>query len=154
MKQPEITTDFFNRFLDGTHSIQTALSAPFVDPLSRTYWLGLVVMLPITILYYYIKRPNWSRESILSALRNSSTWLDVQMLVARQLLNLLIGTQALVSAWYIATRGTRLFDDIFGVGPRRLPRLRTVDTTTYPKQERQLYHRSLHRPSPMLRRSQ
>ena len=72
-------------------------------------------MLPITVLYYYLKRPNWNRERIWGALQHASTWLDVQMLIARQLLNLLIGTQALVSAWYIATRGTRLLDDIFGV---------------------------------------
>jgi sterol desaturase/sphingolipid hydroxylase (fatty acid hydroxylase superfamily) len=115
VKQPETTIDSLDQFVSGITSIQTVLGTPFVDPLSRTYWLGLVVMLPITILYYYIKHPNWNRKSLFDVLKNASTWLDVQMLIARQLLNLLIGTQALVSAWYIATRGTRLFDDIFGV---------------------------------------
>jgi Fe(3+) dicitrate transport protein len=115
VKHTETTIDSLDSVFLGISSLQKVLSAPFVDPLSRTYWLGLVLMIPISAIYYYIKRPKWSRDVLIYALKHPSTWLDIQMLIARQFLNLLLGTQAIVSAWYIATRGIRWLDDVFGM---------------------------------------
>ena len=75
MKQLETTIDSVESVFLGLSSLQKVLSAPFVDPLSRTYWLGLVLMIPISVMYYYIKRPNWNRDALMFALKHPSNTL-------------------------------------------------------------------------------
>ncbi|MBM76693.1 MAG: ligand-gated channel protein [Proteobacteria bacterium] len=66
-------------------------------------------------MYFWICKPSWTRNSFLAVLRHDSSKLDVQMLISRQLITVLIGTQALFSGWTVATHGVRWLDRVIGV---------------------------------------
>ena len=69
MKQLETTIDVL---LLNISSFQKILGEPFVDPLSRTYWLGLLIMIPITYLFYLIKQPDWNLKTSLDVAKTPS----------------------------------------------------------------------------------
>jgi Fe(3+) dicitrate transport protein len=100
----------------GIESLIASLFEPFLNPLSRTYWVGLVVSLLITVAYFGALRPSsWTYQRFVAVLKHPSTGLDVQLLIGRQLLRLLIGMPSLVSGWWVATRGVRWLDGAVGV---------------------------------------
>ena len=112
MKQVETTIDA--PILDVT-SIPKMFWEPFVDPLSRTYWMGLLLMLPIAAVFYMVQKPNWNRNNFLNVTKTSSFWLDIQLLIAKQITSLMIGTPIFLSSWYIATKGVRWLDGFWGI---------------------------------------
>ena len=94
--------------MDGLSVLGVALLGPFLDPVSRTYWGGLVLTCLVAGLYFLVKRPpSWNVATFWRLALHRSTGLDVQLFVGRQLLRLLIGVPALTSGWLVATRGVR-----------------------------------------------
>ncbi len=77
----------------------TVLS-PFLDPGSRTFWPALLVTLVITVCV-----SGWSGVSrmVRDATRASGR-LDAQLMVARQLLDLLLPAASLGAGWWLATQ--------------------------------------------------
>ena len=110
--------------MDGLSVLGVALLGPFLDPVSRTYWGGLVLTCLVAGLYFLVKRPpSWNVATFWRLALHRSTGLDVQLFVGRQLLRLLIGVPALTSGWLVATRGVRWLDRVVGVPatPEELP---------------------------------
>jgi Fe(3+) dicitrate transport protein len=104
-KRPEIMID----------TVFTALLYPFINPSSRTFWLGLLITMVITSVYYLSKRPNsWSKKNALELMQSSSMKLDLQLYVGRQLLRVLMGSPIWFTAWLVATRGVRWMDTHIG----------------------------------------
>jgi Fe(3+) dicitrate transport protein len=99
----------------GFEPLVLAFFEPFLNPLSRTYWGGLLVSGLIAAGYFLVRRPeSWSRGNILAVLSHPSTGLDLQLFIGRQLLRMLIGVPSLVSGWMVATRGVRWLDGVLG----------------------------------------
>ena len=77
--------------------------------------MGLVATLVVTGFYYFLVRPSsWTRAGLMAVLKHPSTWLDLQLLIGRQLLRMLIGSTSLLSGWLVATRGVRWLDQSLG----------------------------------------
>ncbi len=93
--------------------IATWLLDPFVDPGSRTYWASLGVTAAIAV-GFAAARGSGGR-SLRDAIRHPSAWLDVQLLVARQLLRGL-GLLPVIGAGLVAAQQlVRLADAMLGV---------------------------------------
>jgi sterol desaturase/sphingolipid hydroxylase (fatty acid hydroxylase superfamily) len=93
----------------------SGLFDPFINPLSRTHWIGLVATLVVTGFYYFLVRPSsWTHADLMKVLKHPSIWLDLQLLISRQLLRMLIGSTSLLSGWLVATRGVRWLDQSLG----------------------------------------
>ena len=90
------------------------LAGPFSDPLSRTWWPGLVIAAAVALLY--ARRANIAVWPTVRALaRHSSTRLDIQLLLSRQLVRALMGGAGVSLAYTIATRGVLWADHTLGV---------------------------------------
>ena len=89
------------------------VAGPFTDPLSRTWWPGLVLIAVMAAVY-----AARTRTRVVPTLRalaaHSSTHLDVQLLVSRQLVRALFGGAGISLAYTIATRGVLWADHTFG----------------------------------------
>ncbi len=86
-----------------------ALLQPFLDPEDRTFWVGLVLAMAIAIPWHlrhggFSWRDLWSRSSLL----------DVQLLIARQLVATLGWLPVVGGAAWLATHGVRRLDGWFG----------------------------------------
>ncbi len=92
----------------------TALSEPFLLPVSRTYWLGLVMFCMIAIAYYWLKKPDWNKAGFWSVIKHPSSILDMQLFAGRQLLRAILGTPIWFTAWLVATKGVRWLDANLG----------------------------------------
>lgn len=111
MKQRAITID-----MAALQGLLEGLLDPFSNPLSRTYWFGLLLTVVLTALYYYWVRPRtWTTGRFMELLKHPSTTLDVQLMLGRQLLRMLVGMPSLISGWLVATRGVRWMDRAVGV---------------------------------------
>ena len=107
--------------LASIHATAEVLLGPLTDPLSRTWWPGLLLTAAVGLVYARHKR-----ISVLPALRalvrHPSTHLDIQLLLARQLVRALLGGAGLSLAYAIATRGVLWADHTFGrPSPPELP---------------------------------
>ena len=91
------------------------LVQPFIDPASRTWWGGLIGFLAVAGVFWVIRRPGWSRDGLWRALGHSSTRLDLQLYLGRQLIRWMGGVGGVAGAWWVATRLVRQLDDAFGV---------------------------------------
>lgn len=103
-------------WLEATRSsleVVDLLLGPFTDPLSRTWWPGLVLTAMVGLAYAWRQKLPL-RHRLVDDLRHPSTRLDVQLLVARQLVRALLGGAGLSLAYVIATRGVIWADRTFG----------------------------------------
>jgi len=92
-----------------------AIIGPFVDPLSRTWWPGLMLTGLVAGLVWWRRRPpNWSWQAVREALVHPSSRLDVQLLLARQLTQALFGAAGVGLAYALATRGVLAADRMWG----------------------------------------
>jgi len=93
-----------------------ALSQPFLDPVSRTWWGGLAITAALAAAW---AGPHRGRRLLAGAalLRHRSCGLDLQMFLGRQLLRLLFGAPAAAGAWLLATRLVRWLDGAVGAPP-------------------------------------
>lgn len=87
-----------------------ALLAPFLDPLSRTWWGALALTGLVAGVHFRRQGSGALRARLRAVLRHKSTRLDVQLYLGRQLLTLLRGASGLGLAWLIATHGVRRLD--------------------------------------------
>ncbi len=95
-------------------SLLAALLGPLLDPASRTWWGSLVVFVVFCALYAAHQRPGWTLARLWAGVRHPSTRLDVQLLLARQLIALLRGATGLGGAWVLATGLVRAADAHLG----------------------------------------
>ena len=101
---------------EGLRSLWTVLSEPFLNPQSRTYFVGLLAFLGVAAVVALRKSPKAQQQTGLrAAVRHPSTLLDVQLLLGRQMLRAVVGVPTLASGWFIATRGVRWLDHTLGV---------------------------------------
>ena len=100
------------------------LLAPFTDPASRTHWLALLTgaLLAAVFLFWVSERRDLKTLAKIPSqllpvryLRHPSVALDVQLLMAHQLLSVLITAPVWAGSWYLATHLTRLLDGAVGV---------------------------------------
>ena len=63
-----------------------ALLAPWISAASRTYWPGLMVFAAVALVFFVVKRPGWRLRW------HTSHLLDLQLLLGRQLLGVLVGS--------------------------------------------------------------
>jgi sterol desaturase/sphingolipid hydroxylase (fatty acid hydroxylase superfamily) len=97
-------------------SILPELVAPFVDPLSRTHWFGLLLFALVGLIYLSRqKKLTGSFRRIWVALRHPSSLLDIQLLFGRQLLGVFLTGPTVFSAWWVSTKLVRRLDKTFGV---------------------------------------
>jgi Fe(3+) dicitrate transport protein len=94
------------------HQLLDALAEPFVDPASRTVWFAWVAFVVVAVVVEGRRSGRWSLASAFPAhlWRHRSTGLDLQLLVARQLLRALGFGAALVSSHWLATSLVRWLD--------------------------------------------
>ena len=100
----------------GLPDVVTAFLEPFTDPVSRTWWGALLAMVGITAIWLRIQAEpflGWARLG--KIFRSPSSMLDVQMLLGRQLLRLLIAGPTVATGWLIATHLVRRLDAWIGV---------------------------------------
>lgn len=81
-----------------------ALARPFTDPLSRTWWPGLVVAAVVGVFMWWRSGKLGSATAQLRAMWTPSTRLDVQLYLARQLLTVLGLGGGGTLAYALATR--------------------------------------------------
>ena len=86
------------------------LLEPFTDPLSRTWWGGLVLTALVGLGFYARQGRGALRARVVAVLRAPSSRLDLQLYLGRQLLNLMRGAGGLGLAWLLATHGVRRLD--------------------------------------------
>ena len=89
--------------------------APFGDPASRTWWGSLVATFAVVWLWQKIqdeKFVGWSRLG--EILRHPSSMLDLQLLLGRQLIRLLVVTPTVASGWVMASHLVRRMDASYG----------------------------------------
>lgn len=107
-----------------------ALLAPFLDPLSRTWWPALLASGAIALGWWAWRRPRWTLAGARRVLTHPSTALDVQLLLGRQLLGLLPLGVGAGGAWLLASHGVRLLDRHLGRPDLQAPAwLATLATT-------------------------
>lgn len=88
---------------------------PFIDPLSRTHWLGLLIFCFVGCLYLYRHLPpKGVKRWFIEIVRHPSVGLDLQLLLGRQTLRFLITGPTLFSAWWVSTRLVRALDAYTG----------------------------------------
>jgi len=90
------------------------LSDPFLNPESRTYWVGLVVFLGVALWTQRIHSVDPSTRSLRSTLAHPSSQLDMQMLAGRQLMRPFFALPAWATGWMLATHSVRWMDAHFG----------------------------------------
>ena len=101
--------------MTSLHQLGTAFSAPFLQPESRTYWVGLLVFLVIAVCHPWLTQTKQPKNRQLKhALRHPSSQLDLQLFFGRQLLQSLGAVPIFVTAWWIATRSVRWLDHTIG----------------------------------------
>lgn len=91
-----------------------ALLSPLLDPASRTWWVSLLSGGAVALLFGAWTRPGWRWSGIRGVLVHRSTGLDVQLLLARQLLWLAWGSSSVAAGWWLATHGVRWLDRTLG----------------------------------------
>lgn len=97
--------------MDASRLVE-ALLMPFVDPASRTHWLGLLVAVCIALVVHgRLGGPGGG--GLWAALRHRSTGLDIQLLIGRQLLRAL-GILPTLGGWWLATSLVRWLDASVG----------------------------------------
>ena len=94
-----------------------AFGAPFLDPAQRTWWPGLLVAAALAWVWPHKSTalPSWRM-----LVQHPSVRLDVQLLLARQLLQVLWGSAGLSLAYTIASHTVLRLDHTFGrpeIGP-------------------------------------
>ena len=90
-------------------------SGPFLQPESRTYWVGLLVFLGIAIGHRALAPKSTPKHLRLwAALRHPSSQLDIQLFLGRQLLRALGLVPVLMTGWWVATHGVRWLDHTIG----------------------------------------
>lgn len=90
-----------------------SLLTPFLDPSSRTHWLGLVVFLVMGLVC--VKRQKVSLSSVWQRfVRSTSTHLDVQLLIVNRLLKGLLTGTSVFATWWFSLRCADLFRFCFG----------------------------------------
>jgi Fe(3+) dicitrate transport protein len=98
----------------GLHPLRAAILEPFLNPESRTYWVGLVVFLGVLLLFW-LKSPKEERTfRVWRTLSHPSSQLDLQLLVGRQLTRPIIALPAWATGWLFATHSVRWMDHQFG----------------------------------------
>jgi Fe(3+) dicitrate transport protein len=100
---------------DGLRQLGSVLSEPFLNPYSRTHWVGLLVFLGVAAIWTY-RRPKNEQpyRSLGEALKHPSSALDLQLLAGRQMLRALVGVPTLTTGWLLGTHGVRWLDSTFG----------------------------------------
>ena len=100
---------------DGLRQLGSVLSEPFLNPYSRTHWVGLLVFLSVAVIWTY-KRPKNAQpyRSLSEALKHPSSALDLQLLAGRQMLRAVVGVPTLTTGWLLGTHGVRWLDGTFG----------------------------------------
>lgn len=104
--------------INGTqmYSLFFELVSPFVDPLSRTHWFGLLLFALVGTIYLLRQEKSQSlSDRIWGAIRHPSSLLDVQLLFGRQLLGLMLTGPTVFSAWWVSTKFVRWLDKTFGM---------------------------------------
>ena len=101
---------------DGLRHLGGVLAEPFLSPLSRTYWLGLLFAAIAAVGVFFVCRPSgWSKKNVWAGLKHPSNGLDCQLFLSRQLLRALFAGPAVGGSWWLATRGVRWLDGVWGV---------------------------------------
>lgn len=98
--------------------IGTWLLQPFVDPGSRTYWGSLLVAAGLALAIGAVQRARGrtgTAPSLVQTLRHPSTWLDLQLLVGRQLLRGLGVLPVLGGGLWLARTLVRAADAQLGI---------------------------------------
>ncbi len=96
---------------DGLVRLFDAFGAPFLDPAQRTWWPGLLLAAGLAWVWPRASYPNQRWHDIL---RHPSARLDVQLLLARQLLQVLWGSAGLSLAYTIASHAVLHLDHTLG----------------------------------------
>lgn len=93
-----------------------ALAEPFLDPASRTVWFAWVLFVVVAVAVEGRRSGRWSLASAFPAAiwRHRSTALDVQLLVARQLLRVLGFGAVVGGSHWVATHLVRSLDGLLG----------------------------------------
>ncbi len=105
--------------MDGVaESVVGVLVQPFTNPLSRTFWPGLLSALILTVFAGWMAgKPRAALLALLQPLSHPSARLDLQLLLSRQLLRLIPGGAGLSLTYSLSTHGVRLLDGQFGPPP-------------------------------------
>lgn len=111
-------------------ALLAALAEPFLDPASRTWWGALLASGIIALGLRAIGRARWTLSGAWALLRHPSSQLDVQLLLSRQLLRVLLGGGAAAGAWTLGTHTVRLLDRTFGAPQVQIPTLAAVALTS------------------------
>ena len=89
-------------------------AGPFMDPLSRTWWPGLL-LIGVVAVVYAVRAKIKVGPTLRELATHSSTHLDIQLLLARQIIRVLMGGASVSLAYTIGTRGVMWADRTVGV---------------------------------------
>lgn len=100
---------------EGLSQLWAVLLEPFTSPLSRTWWVALLVALAIAGVHW-MRAPDGAglKDRIKLVLHHPSTRLDLQLYLSRQLLAAVWGLGGLTLAYTLATHGVRFADRVVG----------------------------------------
>ena len=99
----------------GFHQLGEVLAEPFLDPLSRTYWVGLLAFLVVAaVIAFRDRKEPAGPRSLRQALKHPSSQLDFQLFVGRQLLRALGLVPIVATGWWVATHGVLWMDANWG----------------------------------------
>mgnify|MGYP000885750469 CR=1 FL=1 len=111
-------------------ALLASLAGPFLDPASRTWWPALLASGALALGLRASGRIPWTFRGAWSLLRHPSSQLDVQLLLSRQFIRLLLGGGAAAGAWALGTHTVRALDRVLGAPQLQIPTLAAVALTS------------------------